>query len=52
VIFFGVMSQMGVALILAVLAELCGLDLLLDLFTKIPRGRMLLGTYLADCRSI
>jgi hypothetical protein len=49
--FFGVVSQMGAALVLAVLAELCGLGLLWDLFTGISRCRMLLGTSLGDCGS-
>jgi hypothetical protein len=36
--FRGVVSGMGAALSLAVLAELCALALLWDLFTEIPRG--------------
>jgi hypothetical protein len=50
--FLGVVSQMGATLLsLAILAELCGLALLGDSFTGIPRGRMLLGTSLGIHRS-
>ncbi len=49
--FLGVVPQMETALSLAVLAELCGLALLWDSFIGTPRGRMLLGTSLGNCRS-
>jgi hypothetical protein len=47
----GVVSHMGPALCLAVLAELVGLALLQDSFTGLPRGRTLLGTSLSNHRS-
>jgi hypothetical protein len=47
----GVMSQVGPALCLAMLAELTGLGLLWDLFTGASRGGTLLGTSLGNCRS-
>ncbi len=46
--FLGVVSQMGPALCLAVLAELVGLALLWDSFTGVTRGRMLLRTSLSN----
>jgi hypothetical protein len=46
--FLGVVSEMGAAVCLAVLAELCGHALLWDSFTGIPRGRTLLGGSLGD----
>ncbi len=48
--FLGVVSQMGLTLCLAVLAELVGLALLWDSFTRIPRGRTLLGSSLSNRR--
>jgi hypothetical protein len=44
----GVVSQVGPALCLAVLAKLAGLALLWDLLVGIPRARMLLRTSLGD----
>ncbi len=45
--FLGIVSQMGPALCLAVLAKLAGLSLLQDLqFTGASRGGTLLGTSL------
>ncbi len=49
--FLGVVSQMGANLVLAVLAERRGLALLRNLFTGIPIGRTLLGSFFGDCRS-
>ena len=49
--FLDVVSQMGPALCLAVLAEHAGHALLWDLFTGASRGRMLLGTSLSNCGS-